>query len=96
LIFPAVEHKLNDFYRVEIALKQKTCHQGRLPVFHVANPQLTDWSGILQGLKNAGLEFSPAPPHEWVEQVERSPGDAEVDPTKGMLSMWQAAVSIFG
>ena len=74
-------------------MKQKTCHQGRLPVFHVANPQLTNWSDILEGLKSAGLDFSSVPAHEWVEQVRRSPGEVETDPTKGMLSMWQTAVS---
>lgn len=63
-------------------------------MFHVANPQLTNWSDILQGLRDAGLQFSVVSPHEWVENVKRSPGDAEADPTKGMLGMWDAAVSL--
>lgn len=79
--------------RIEIAMKEKTCHQGRLPVFHVANPRLTSWLDILDGLHHAGLQFSTVPPSEWVANVRRSPGDAEADPTKGMLSMWDTAVS---
>jgi hypothetical protein len=79
--------------RIEIALKQKTCHKGRIPVFHVANHQLTNWSDIMDGLRQAGIQFSAVPPHDWVENVRRSPGDVEADPTKGMLAMWSKAVS---
>ncbi|KAJ9101904.1 putative NRPS-like protein biosynthetic cluster, partial [Naganishia cerealis] len=76
---------------IDIAMKQKTCHKGRLPVFHVANPQLTTWPIILDGLAGAGLKFSTVAPHEWVQKVKGSEGDAESNPTKGMLGMWEKA-----
>jgi hypothetical protein len=62
-------------------------------VFHVANPQLTAWQDILAGLAQAGLQFSTVPPRDWVQKVKDSKGDAENNPLKGMLGMWENAVS---
>lgn len=64
-------------------------------MFHVANPQLTTWQHILDGLAEAGLQFSTVPPREWVQKVKESKGDAENSPIKGMLGMWEKAVSDF-
>ncbi|KAJ9125226.1 hypothetical protein QFC22_000181 [Naganishia vaughanmartiniae] len=76
---------------IDIALKGKTCHKGRLPVFHVANPQLTTWQEILDGLAQARLHFSTVSPREWVQKVKESEGDAGTNPIKGMLGMWENA-----
>lgn len=61
-------------------------------MFHVANPELTKWSYIMDGLCEAGIQFSAVPPDQWVENVRRSPGDVEADTTKGMLAMWSKTV----
>jgi hypothetical protein len=63
-------------------------------VSHVANPQLTKWTQILDGFKEAGLAFKTVKPDDWVCAVEASDADEVKNPSRKMLSMWQAAVSL--
>ncbi|KAJ9108879.1 hypothetical protein QFC21_000199 [Naganishia friedmannii] len=46
---------------------------------------------ILDGLAQAGLQFSMVPPPDWVQKVKESKGDVENNSLKGMLGMWENA-----
>lgn len=76
-------------HSMEIAL-----HAPNALVAHVANPHPTAWQDILDGLTNAGVGFEPIVASQWVIAVDDSKGDDVSNPSKKMLSMWKAAVSI--
>lgn len=75
--------------RMEIALNAPNAL-----VAHVANPQPTAWQDIIDGLAHAGVGFEPIVASQWVVAVDDSKGDDVTNPSKKMLSMWKAAVSI--
>lgn len=63
-------------------------------VYHVTHPEPIQWSAVLDGLEKAGLEFDRVPPVEWLDRMDKTTDDPEIDPTRGMLHMWRAAVSL--
>ncbi|WWD19982.1 hypothetical protein CI109_104455 [Kwoniella shandongensis] len=60
-------------------------------VYHVVHPLLVEWDDVLDGLDSAGLQFERVPPVEWLKRIEASDEDLEQNPSRKMLSMWQAA-----
>lgn len=60
-------------------------------VTHIAHPENTDWDTILDGLEASGLNFERVQPKIWLEKTSKLP---EEDPSRGMLPLWQSAVSM--
>ena len=59
-------------------------------MYHVVHPITIKWSIVLKGLEAAGLTFERVPQQVWLDKVKTSSDDL----SKGMLSIWQAAVSV--
>ncbi|WVR04200.1 hypothetical protein IAU60_001200 [Kwoniella sp. DSM 27419] len=63
-------------------------------VYHVAHPDTIPWNTILDGLQSSGMDFQRVPPRVWLDKVRATSDDPEENPSKGMLSMWQAAYGV--
>ncbi|KEI42452.1 uncharacterized protein L969DRAFT_69522 [Mixia osmundae IAM 14324] len=65
-------------------------------VVHICSPDRSvKWSDILSHLTRAGLEFDVVTPREWLDRMDRSSMDLEVNPSRKMLDLWHRAVSLF-
>ncbi|OCF34514.1 hypothetical protein I316_03555 [Kwoniella heveanensis BCC8398] len=60
-------------------------------VYHIVHPDPIDWSAILDGLTQAGLQFEAVLPRTWLEKVAESLVENEEDPSGQMLNMWRSA-----
>lgn len=58
-------------------------------IYHVVHPRYIAWSTVLKGVQAAEIPFDQVAPEEWLRRLERTD---EEDPSRHMLSMWQAAV----
>lgn len=54
-------------------------------VYHVLNSQCSQWSDILDGLKQGGLKFDAVERREWVQKLSKSNPDVEANPTYKLL-----------
>lgn len=74
--------------RTEVILQPESVDE----VYHIVHPETIAWSTILDGLEVAEMIFDRVEPSVWLEKLEKSLG--EDDPSRQMLGMWRAAVSV--
>nr|XP_019010654.1 uncharacterized protein I206_03956 [Kwoniella pini CBS 10737]OCF49435.1 hypothetical protein I206_03956 [Kwoniella pini CBS 10737] len=60
-------------------------------IYHVVHPNNLEWQTVLNGLHAAGLSFKRVKPQEWLNYVDASVNDLELNPSKQMLHMWTEA-----
>ena len=58
-------------------------------VYHVQNPQLFHWThDLLPVLRDAGLQFETVPQREWVQRLQNSEKNPELNPTIKLLDFF--------
>jgi hypothetical protein len=65
-------------------------HSGLPLVYNIVNPNEFHWtSDMLPAMKEAGVEFTPVPPPEWLKMLEESDSDPSQNPAIKLLSFFQ-------
>ncbi|OCH88468.1 L-aminoadipate-semialdehyde dehydrogenase [Obba rivulosa] len=62
-------------------------------VYHIVNPQFTNWDAILAGLRSAGLKFDTVAPELWLGLLDKSDASPEQNPTRKLLSYYQNRIA---
>ena len=72
------------------------CHsREHRDVYHVVNPKSFNWSAdLLPMLRNAGLDFEPVTPQEWLERLASSDPDPAVNPTIKLLEFFKTKYAV--
>ncbi len=65
--------------------------RGRCSFYNLVNPNSVSWnSEFLPALQRAGLEFDAVPYADWLERLKGSVDDAQLNPTKKLLSFFES------
>lgn len=59
------------------------------PVWHILQPRVVSWNGVLESFKKAGLEFEAVDQRTWVQRLRESDDDAAKNPTKKLLEFFE-------
>ena len=63
-------------------------------VYHVLNPDVSaPWSVVLEGMKRAGVAFTPIERREWLERVKANP-DIETNPAVKLLAFYTTRLGL--